>query len=90
MRSDAQYEGMEVQLEEGDVLVFYTDGVYEARDEEGREYGFHRLEEVIGDLDPGMGAGEMLDRIFSHVDEFAGSSEQEDDRTVVVVKVTRG
>jgi ligand-binding sensor domain-containing protein/serine phosphatase RsbU (regulator of sigma subunit) len=90
MRRDAQYEGMQVSLGEGDVLVFYTDGVYEARDEEGREYGFDRLEEVIRDLDSRMRAGEMLDRIFSDVDQFAGFSEQEDDRTVVVVKVTKG
>jgi hypothetical protein len=36
-----------------------------------------------------MSARGIMDRIFSDVDEFAGSLEQEDDRTVVV-KVTRG
>jgi serine phosphatase RsbU (regulator of sigma subunit) len=37
-----------------------------------------------------MNAREIMDQILSDVDQFAGSSEQEDDRTVVVVKVTRG
>jgi serine phosphatase RsbU (regulator of sigma subunit) len=87
MRRDAVYEAMEVQLEEGDVLVFYTDGVYEARNSEGRLYGFERLEGVIRDLDGEMRAKEIIDCIMSDVDQFAGSSEQEDDRTVVVVKV---
>jgi sigma-B regulation protein RsbU (phosphoserine phosphatase) len=81
---------MQVSLEEGDLLVFYTDGVYEARNSEGRVYGFERLQGVIRDLDGEMRAKEIIDWIFWDVDQFAGSSEQEDDRTVVVVKVTRG
>ena len=87
---DVEYEGRQVKLEEGDVLVFYTDGIVEARDREGRVYGFDRLGEVIQDVDREIGAREMVDRILRDVEQFTASSAQEDDRTLVVLKAGKG
>ena len=87
LRQDAGYEAMQVNLEEGDVLVFYTDGVCEARNEEGSVYGFDRLAGVIRDMDREMEAREMIDRILGEVERFTGTSQHEDDLTLVVVKV---
>ena len=88
VRTDAAYEGTQVKVEAGDVLVFYTDGVYEAQDGEGRQYGFERLEGVIRDVDREMGAREMIDWILGEVERFTGDSQHKDDMTLVVVKVT--
>ena len=86
-RPDREYKEKKVKVEVGDVLVFYTDGTYEARDGEGRLYGFERLERLIGGLDPGMSAQEWITRIVEDVEQFAGVSQHEDDMTLVVVKV---
>lgn len=86
MREDAEYEGTEVKVEDGDVLVFYTDGVYEARDAEEREYGFDRLEGVIRDFGRDGTAKGVIDRILEDVERFTGTSQHEDDMTLVVVK----
>ncbi|MBI4531578.1 MAG: PP2C family protein-serine/threonine phosphatase, partial [Candidatus Latescibacteria bacterium] len=84
---EVEYPRKAVEIEPGDLLIFYTDGVYEARDRDGGLYGFQRLERVIGSLEPDRSAEEWVDRIVADVERFSGSSQQEDDLTVVVVKV---
>ena len=83
---DAEYESAKVEVGEGDVLVFYTDGIVEARDGEGRLYGFDRLEGVIRDAGRDISAREMMDRILGEVERFTGTSQHEDDMTLVVVR----
>jgi len=86
MREDTEYEGAQVKVEEGDMLVFYTDGIVDAQDTEGRPDGFERLEEVIRDTDREIEATEMIDRIVQNVEQFTGTSQHGDDMTLVVIK----
>jgi sigma-B regulation protein RsbU (phosphoserine phosphatase) len=87
VRPDAVYQGTKVVLEEGDALVLYTDGVYEAENGEEELYGFDRLVGSIGGLGVERKAGEWVDGIVGGVERFTGTSQREDDLTVVVVKV---
>lgn len=74
------------ELNPGDLLVLYTDGITEANGEpDGDEYGSDRLIHTLRTarhLDPIA----IVDRVFSDVEEFTAVSPPADDQTVVVVK----
>jgi len=70
----------------GDVFVLHSDGIYEARNPEGEVYGLERLGLVIREQ-RGLSADALRDAIVEDVTKFRGTSEQDDDMTVVVCKV---
>ena len=82
------YDEVEVPLLAGDVFVFCSDGISEAFDEAGQEFGMPRVIDVIErmHLQP---AKEIVGEIFGAVQLFCGDAEQSDDRTVVVVKINQ-
>jgi len=80
-----EYADTEVQLEAGDRLVLYTDGLTEAMNAEEEEFGEPRLV-GLGRKNTGLGAAELLEVIRKEVSGFSGGSFQ-DDFTLVVVAV---
>jgi serine phosphatase RsbU (regulator of sigma subunit) len=82
----AEYSELSTDLEEGDFVVFYSDGVIEATDEAGEMYQTERLLELIQQADPGISAQEMVDLIVRDVGAFVGDEEASDDITVVVLR----
>jgi phosphoserine phosphatase RsbU/P len=82
---DNQYEQAEVPLTPGDRLLFYTDGITEARNPEGDEYGEDRLAEAA--LAVRSGSAEAIkDAVLAHVNAFT-SGKFEDDATLIVVGI---
>jgi sigma-B regulation protein RsbU (phosphoserine phosphatase) len=83
---DTQYQEMEIQLEPGDVLVFYSDGLVEARDISNEDFGLKRLAGVIRDnsMRP---AEEIVAAVNGAVEEFVGRTPFHDDRTLIVIKM---
>ena len=85
----ASYARGFVTMQPGDTLVFYTDGIVEARGrgEDGRleEYGVPRLVRVASDH-RGRPAEAIVDAIFDSVREFTADCPPEDDRTVMVLR----
>ena len=73
-----------VRLEPNDVLVIYTDGVTEANDASGNEFGEERLQEVVRE-NRGATPGDLLAAIQQAVQKFS-SGEQFDDLTLVVAR----
>jgi serine phosphatase RsbU (regulator of sigma subunit) len=70
----------------GDVFLFVTDGVTEARTTDGEQFGEQRLEEAL--LSGTNGSALMLrDGIIAAINGFAGTVGQHDDQTIVVVKI---
>jgi phosphoserine phosphatase RsbU/P len=81
--SQSSYIQREIQLREGDKLLLFTDGVTEARDASGEEFGEHRLQECLRSY-RGKNAAELRTRILNDVTEFC-AGDFEDDATLMVV-----
>ena len=83
----SSYDEMAFDLTRGDTYVFCTDGVFEATDALGREFGVQRVLRVVdeGRLKP---ARELVNAIFAAVQEFRGDIALNDDMTVVALKIT--
>lgn len=83
---DASYNRGYVAMERGDVLCMYTDGLTEALNEEGEEFGIDRLIERVRTLKD-RPAQEIVQQILREIHDW-GEPDQ-DDRTAVIVKVIR-
>ena len=76
-----------LDLQAGDELLLYTDGVYESRNASGEPLGIERLVAAVASTSLTSRAAELREMVFRTVAEFAGGAIQEDDVTVVVVKL---
>jgi sigma-B regulation protein RsbU (phosphoserine phosphatase) len=83
---DAQYDERPLALSPGDTLLLYTDGVSEAESPSGEQYGLSRLEQLLIRLQ-GRPAQQILDGVVEDVLAFAGTRGQNDDLTLMVVRV---
>jgi phosphoserine phosphatase RsbU/P len=82
---DHQYENTDVHLEPGDRLVLYTDGLIEARNADGLEFGEHRVAR-IGTDGLRLSAAELLERLRREATLFCNGVFN-DDLTLVVITV---
>jgi phosphoserine phosphatase RsbU/P len=83
----APYSGDECELTPGDIFVSYSDGVTEAHNVNGEEFGEARLVTVLERYSRGSSAI-ILEQIINAVQDFARGAEQYDDVTALVVKYT--
>jgi serine phosphatase RsbU (regulator of sigma subunit) len=83
----ARFEQGVERLERGDVLVLYSDGVIEAANSSGEEFGEHRL---IAAVESGLDGepAEIRDRILRSMREFTGSDILADDQTLLAIRYT--
>jgi sigma-B regulation protein RsbU (phosphoserine phosphatase) len=81
----AAYETAAIELKSGDALILYTDGVVEAFDGKGQEFGNDRWVEAIRAL-PDWNAQESLQFLMKRVDDFVGQTRQSDDITCLVIR----
>lgn len=81
-----KYTDIELQLEIGDRLFLYTDGVTEALNPEQALYGEKRLEDTLNNSDKTpMGVMQLLPYIKESIDTFADGAEQADDVTMLAL-----
>lgn len=83
---DLLVEEKTIQLNPNEIVVLYTDGITEAMDEQGREFGRDNFHEAIRLAANGT-SQEIVDNIFERLKRFIGSHPQHDDMTLVVIKV---
>jgi sigma-B regulation protein RsbU (phosphoserine phosphatase) len=76
---------LDFQLESGDTLLLYTDGVNEATDAQGEEFGEPRLHATLTKLAP-KGPQAVVDGLIQEVDNFCGGRRGHDDITLVVIQ----
>ncbi len=78
------YEQKEIELDAGEGVLFYSDGLVEAHDAKGEMFGFPRLRELIAEHDDKRALGDfLLGDLYSFVGE---GWEQEDDITLVTLR----
>jgi serine phosphatase RsbU (regulator of sigma subunit) len=75
-----------IRLGLGDILLFYSDGITEAMNAKGEEFGIERLMDAARRAD-GLSADAIRDMILSEVSEFLGDTLPQDDITLVVIRV---
>lgn len=82
---DTTYEVGQIQLQKGEALVIYSDGVSETVNREDEEFGIERLTAVVQENLHRSAAG-LRDRIESDLSKFADGADAPDDITLVIVK----
>lgn len=84
---DARFHQHFILFEPGQTMVIYTDGITEASDESGQEYGQERLAKIVhAGLD--LPAKKMIDHIRKDVADFTGRKFLDDDGTLFIIKST--
>jgi len=81
------YDEVSYELVPGDVYVFCTDGVFEATDFRGREFGTDRLTKVVLESRE-LPARAIVEAIFAAVADFRGEMRAKDDMTIVALRIT--
>lgn len=81
----AVYEEAFATLHADDLLLIFSDGICEAENEEGVEYGEQRLQQFAVEHRT-MSADELRSAIFQEIDAWTGARERNDDQTLVIVK----
>lgn len=86
MLASVNFEEKTLYLQPDDFVIFYTDGVVEAINEEGKMFKVDRLCQVL-EAHWQSDAQQLLAKIFEALDQFTGNAFRSDDITVVVLKV---
>lgn len=84
---DQEFHQSEVQIEPGDFLVLYTDGITEAMNRRRELFGMQNLMQTLQDADKLHTAEEIVQHVFDGIESFAGEAPQHDDTTIVVLKI---
>ncbi len=85
IRPATNYETASLELKPGDALIFFTDGVVEAFNGGGEEFGNARWLNAMRNL-PDWDAQQTLQFLMKRVDEFVGATRQSDDITCLVFR----
>jgi sigma-B regulation protein RsbU (phosphoserine phosphatase) len=83
---DADYDEFSFRAKAGDMFVFFSDGILDARNKAGELFGRHGLERIIS-KDLTASADSVVRDIFNAVSEHAAGEEAFDDQTVVAIRV---
>jgi phosphoserine phosphatase RsbU/P len=83
---DEKFPSGEAQLGMGEVMFIYTDGLVEAVNSAGAEFGKERLENLLFPCDAKYTAVEVLAHVTRVLDTFVGAERQHDDITCMVVR----
>ncbi len=87
VKKDVTYHDAATTLSAGDSLFLYTDGVTEAFDRDGNQFGEQRLTELlVGGA--GLGPKRLLDKAIEEVRRFAGGEDPSDDIACMVLRCT--
>ena len=86
---DADYDEFRFQMKPGDMFVFFSDGILDARNRKGELFGRGRVEKIIAECSA-HSADCVVDTLFKAAAEHSAGVETFDDQTVVAIKVKDG
>jgi serine phosphatase RsbU (regulator of sigma subunit) len=84
IQPESIFEISEIQLEPGELLLGYTDGIIEARSDEDKFFGSKKLRSIL--QQPASSATELSDKISTAVMNHTGNAEQFDDLTLLAIR----
>jgi sigma-B regulation protein RsbU (phosphoserine phosphatase) len=91
MSTESQFadavEELQLQLEDGDAFIFYSDGITEAINREGQQYGVERLESFLHERwssNSAPSVSSLAGSLVEEIDSFSGYAQQRDDITFVL------
>ena len=84
--AEATYDKSIVDLESGDCVLLYSDGVTDAMSERNERFGRERLESALKDVGA-LTAQQAIDALLARLNQHRGETDANDDITIVVVKV---
>jgi sigma-B regulation protein RsbU (phosphoserine phosphatase) len=83
--NDETYEEEHTHLHTGDILIMYTDGIVETKNDDGVLYGEDRLRDIIK-ANTMASSQELMKAILESVEQFRNGARQRDDMTILVFK----
>lgn len=84
----SEYVSRRLRLGAGDVLLLYSDGVIEAMNEQGRQFGRKNLGNVLLRVRE-LGAREIAEAVRTELEDFSGRTRRHDDQSVLVIKARK-
>ena len=81
------YDEVTLELKQGDIFVFCSDGISETFNAEGEEFGSPRVMATVKEHRD-KPAKDIVGAVFAAMQDFRGEAPQTDDQTVVVVRIT--
>jgi sigma-B regulation protein RsbU (phosphoserine phosphatase) len=86
---EADYDEFKFPMKPGDMFVFFSDGILDARNREGHLFGRGRVEKIVAECAK-KSADCVVNSLFDAVAEFSAGVETFDDQTVVAIRVRTG
>ncbi len=86
---EADYDEFEFKMKPGDMFVFFSDGILDARNRKGELFGRGRVEKLVAEC-AGNSAACVVDSLFKAAAEHSAGVETFDDQTVVAIRVRGG
>jgi sigma-B regulation protein RsbU (phosphoserine phosphatase) len=83
---EAEYDEFQFRMKPGDMFVFFSDGILDARNRKGELFGRGRTEKIVAEC-TGDSAACVVDSLFKAVAEHSAGVETFDDQTVVAIRV---
>ncbi len=84
--AETSYPDARHLLVPGDQIILYTDGITEAYDDRGEQFGLARLDKVLENCS--IGASDLLRSVLEALEAFTAGKPPHDDRTLLVLKIT--
>lgn len=82
---DARYVSANIQLQDNDRMLFYTDGIIEARNNNGEFYGSERLLEYLK-KNSALQPKRFIDKLVEELEAFSDGRPQDDDRAILYIE----
>ncbi len=79
------FDSVSFEMESGDELVLYTDGIVDCENEKKETFGYESLIDIFK-KSAGFTAEEQLELLYHTLDSFAGEVDAEDDKTIVILR----
>lgn len=81
-----KYLDQNISVAEGDIIFTFTDGLVETLNPSGKQYSVERLLKLIKD-NASLGGKDITNLVKKDIEQFAGSSYQHDDQTLLIIKI---